>query len=232
MAANGARHAEAGAVLQDLVDFAIARGLKGLETLVGHSRIGGRGGLRQRRRVRPFHLRARARGAFLRWRARCACSTTRSASSTIARAFSSATRSGSFSRPSCALEPADAAELRKTADDILKVRNEKFPVTMKCAGSIFKNLLLRELPPTVAAAGARGGGARRQGSGRLVSGAGGRQGHAARRHPRGRLSRQPDLQCRRGHRRRSLRALIAELKQRVRERFGIELEEEVQYVGQ
>jgi UDP-N-acetylmuramate dehydrogenase len=31
------------------------------------------------------------------------------------------------------------------------VRNEKFPVTMKCAGSIFKNLLLRELPDAVAA---------------------------------------------------------------------------------
>ena len=30
---------------------------------------------------------------------------------------------------------------------------------------------------------------------------------------------------------RELCALIAELKQRVRERFGIEVEEEVQYVG-
>jgi hypothetical protein len=29
----------------------------------------------------------------------------------------------------------------------VKVRNEKFPVTMKCAGSIFKNFLLAELPP-------------------------------------------------------------------------------------
>ena len=34
----------------------------------------------------------------------------------------------------------------------MKVRNEKFPVTMKCAGSIFKNFLLAELPPAVAAA--------------------------------------------------------------------------------
>ena len=40
----------------------------------------------------------------------------------------------------------DAAALRKTADDIVKVRNEKFPVTMKCAGSIFKNLLVAEPP--------------------------------------------------------------------------------------
>ena len=35
MASNGRIHADAGAVLQDLVDFAIAHGLKGLETLSG-----------------------------------------------------------------------------------------------------------------------------------------------------------------------------------------------------
>ena len=35
LAANGRVVAQAGAVLQDLVDFAIARGLKGLETLAG-----------------------------------------------------------------------------------------------------------------------------------------------------------------------------------------------------
>src|SRR5207248_3845437 len=50
------------------------------------------------------------------------------------------------------LDPADGGELRRIADDIVRVRNEKFPVTMKCAGSIFKNLLLKELPPDVAAA--------------------------------------------------------------------------------
>src|SRR5207244_10608835 len=37
------------------------------------------------------------------------------------------------------LDPADGAVLRQAADEILRVRNEKFPVTMKCAGSIFKN---------------------------------------------------------------------------------------------
>ena len=35
------------------------------------------------------------------------------------------------------------------ADRILQIRNEKFPPTMKCAGSIFKNLLLAELPAGV-----------------------------------------------------------------------------------
>jgi len=44
------------------------------------------------------------------------------------------------------LQRADAGELRSTADGILKIRNEKYPPTMKCAGSIFKNLMLNELP--------------------------------------------------------------------------------------
>jgi UDP-N-acetylmuramate dehydrogenase len=47
------------------------------------------------------------------------------------------------------LKPADSDELRATADGILKIRNEKYPPTMKCAGSIFKNLMLADLPPGV-----------------------------------------------------------------------------------
>src|SRR5262249_8224363 len=49
------------------------------------------------------------------------------------------------------LEPADSESLRRISDDILKIRNEKFPRTMKCAGRIFKNLLVAELPEDVAA---------------------------------------------------------------------------------
>lgn len=47
------------------------------------------------------------------------------------------------------LSAADARELRLTAENILKIRNEKYPPTMKCAGSIFKNLLLKDLPAGV-----------------------------------------------------------------------------------
>ena len=120
--------------------------------------------------------------------------------------------------------------MRETADDILKVRNEKFPVTMKCAGSIFKNLLLRELPAEVAAqvpasavregkvpaawfleqVGAKGMGAATS---------------------TWRLSCQPHLQCRRRDRGRPV-GFIRDLKSRVATRFGIEIEEEVQYVGE
>jgi UDP-N-acetylmuramate dehydrogenase len=128
------------------------------------------------------------------------------------------------------LDPADAVALRSAADEILKVRNEKFPVTMKCAGSIFKNLLLRELPAGVAAqvpaAAVREGkvpaawfldqvGAKGMTRGEI---------HVAGYHANLIYNAGAGTAA-------DLCALIAELKARVRERFGIDLEEEVQYVG-
>src|SRR5262249_36723390 len=44
------------------------------------------------------------------------------------------------------LTPGDVAELESTGDDILKIRNQKYPPSMRCAGSIFKNLLLNQIP--------------------------------------------------------------------------------------
>ena len=44
---------------------------------------------------------------------------------------------------------ADPVRTKAEANRILQIRNEKFPPTMKCAGSIFKNLLLAELPAGV-----------------------------------------------------------------------------------
>jgi UDP-N-acetylmuramate dehydrogenase len=49
------------------------------------------------------------------------------------------------------LPPGDSGQLRATAEGILKIRNEKYPPTMRCAGSIFKNLILAELPESVRA---------------------------------------------------------------------------------
>jgi UDP-N-acetylmuramate dehydrogenase len=43
----------------------------------------------------------------------------------------------------------DPVQTHAEADRILRTRNEKFPPTLKCAGSIFKNLLVRELPDAV-----------------------------------------------------------------------------------
>jgi UDP-N-acetylmuramate dehydrogenase len=101
---------------------------------------------------------------------------------------------------------------------------------MKCAGSIFKNLLLTELPPAVAA----------QVAPRVV-----REGKVAAAYfleqvgakgmARGDM-RVADYHANLiynagGGTARELRELIAELKSRVRARFGLELEEEVQYAG-
>jgi hypothetical protein len=122
------------------------------------------------------------------------------------------------------------AALRQAADDILRVRNEKFPVTMKCAGSVFKNLLLKDLPPAVAEELPRS--AVREGKVpaawflEQVGAKGFERGdiHVAAYHANliynGGAGTAADL-C----------TVIDELKTRVRTRFGIELEEEVQYVG-
>jgi UDP-N-acetylmuramate dehydrogenase len=228
-ATGNAVSADAGAVLQDLVDFSIARGLKGLETLAG---IPGSTGA-------AVYGNAGAYGHSISERV----VEVRFYDGAAVRVFGNEAcqfhyRESIFKRhkewiifsTELLLEPADAAVLRQTADDILKVRNEKFPVTMKCAGSIFKNLLLRDLPREAAVAvpaavvregkvpaayfleqvGAKGieRGQIRVATyhANLIYNAGG--GSAA-----------------------DLCALIAELKARVRRQFGIELEEEVQYVG-
>lgn len=121
-------------------------------------------------------------------------------------------------------------QLRARSREIVQVRNDKFPPTMRCAGSIFKNLYLRDLPTSAAnrvpervvregkvasayfleQVGAKG---MRQGAieiapyhANLIYNTG--RGTAA-----------------------DLRILIAELKRRVREEFGFIVEEEVQYVG-
>ncbi len=229
MAAGNRVVADAGAVLQDLVDFAIERGLKGLETLAG---IPGWVGA-------AVYGNAGAYGHSISERVRGV-------------RFLDGTEVRVFDRDECefhyrestfknhkewiilstelTLDPADEAALRATADGILKVRNEKFPPTMKCAGSIFKNFLLAELPAAVGAAvpatviregkvpaayfleqvGAKG----------MVLGAIQVAGyHANLIYNTG------------GGTARDLCALIAELKSRVRGRFGIEAVEEVQYVG-
>jgi len=226
---GGVVRAQAGAVLQDLVDFAIDRGRKGLETLAGipgsvGGAVYGNAGAYGRaisegvEEVRFFD------GARI-------CSLDRDACGFRYRhSIFKERKEWVVLSAGLRLEAADAAGLRRTADDILRVRNEKFPVTMKCAGSVFKNLLLRELPAAVAAAvpervvkegkvpaayfleqvGAKG---MERGSLRVAA------------YHANLIYNDGDGTAR------ELRALIAELKARVRERFGIGIEEEVQYVG-
>lgn len=227
--ADGRIMAEAGASLQSLVDFSIELGLTGLHTLaripgsVGGAVYGNAGAYgRQIDQADPavtffdgVEVRVlEAKQCELSYR-----------ESIFKRRKNWAILACTFS-----LEPGDKAELRREADHITRVRDEKFPPEMRCAGSVFKNLLVAELPhETIAAApeGAiRGGkiasafflekvgakGMRRGGieiasyHANLIYNVGG--GTAS-----------------------ELRSLIEELKKRILDEFGIALEEEVQYVG-
>src|SRR5205085_1302838 len=49
------------------------------------------------------------------------------------------------------LQSGSSEALQAAADKILTIRNDKYPPTLRCAGSIFKNLLFRDLPPAAQA---------------------------------------------------------------------------------
>jgi UDP-N-acetylmuramate dehydrogenase len=222
--------ADAGAPLQSLVDYAIDAGLRGLETLagipgsVGAAVYGNAGayGHSIAERVEWVQL---FDGGSVRKFSNDECEFD------YRESVFKRHKDWVIFRAGLALEPHDATELRRTASEIMAVRDKKFPPTMRCAGSIFKNLHLKNLPPAVAAAvpdqvvregkvaaayfleqvGAKG--MRRGGieiasyHANLIYNTG--AGTAA-----------------------DLRALIFELKKRVREKYGFEVEEEVQYVGE
>jgi UDP-N-acetylmuramate dehydrogenase len=221
--------AEAGAELQALVDYSIDQGLRGLETMTG---IPGSVGA-------AVYGNAGAYGHSIDERVRQV-------------RFLDGATVGTFSSGECqfryresifkghknwvilsvelAMLPAPSAELRHTAGEIFEIRLAKYPATMKCAGSIFKNLILAELPELV----------RRQIPDRVV-----REGKV----PSAYFLEQAGAKGMRsggievadyhanliyntgGGTARELCELIVELKARVRTQFGLELEEEVQYVG-
>jgi UDP-N-acetylmuramate dehydrogenase len=141
---------EAGASLQSLVDFSIEHELGGLETLtgipgwVGGAIYGNAGayGHSIQERVESVGF---FDGCGLRDLDNDACGF--------------AYRESVFKRhkdwiitsATLRLQPAASAALRATADGILKIRNEKYPPSMRCAGSIFKNLILDQLSDAVRA---------------------------------------------------------------------------------
>ena len=222
-------HAQAGADLQALVDFSIRAGLGGLQTMTGipgslGAAIYGNAGayghsLDERiRSVRFFD------GAGIRSVDNSACEF-RYRESIFKRRKDWVILSADL-----ALDRADSFELQKTADQIFNVRLAKYPADMKCAGSIFKNLLLAELSEDVqrqvpqqviregkvpsayfleqvGAKGIQNGGIRvADYHANLIYNQG--DGTAA-----------------------QLCQIIGNLKARVHARFGLELEEEVQYIG-
>jgi UDP-N-acetylmuramate dehydrogenase len=219
---------DSGAVLQSLVDFSVERGIGGLETMAGiPGWVGG-----------AIYGNAGAYGHSIQERVEsvrifdgCAFQELDNAACDFAYRESVFKRHKDWMITSALLrlQPADSAALRTTADCILKIRNEKYPPSMRCAGSIFKNLILDRLPEQVRAqipasviregkapsafflekAGAKGmvNGAIRVADyhANLIYNSGG--GSAA-----------------------EVRDLIQVLKSRVRDRYGLDLEEEVQYI--
>ncbi|HXK05490.1 MAG TPA: UDP-N-acetylmuramate dehydrogenase [Verrucomicrobiae bacterium] len=230
MASEGTRiSVGAGAVLQDLVDFANRRGLRGLETLAGipgwtgaaiYGNAGAYGHAISERVVEARFFDGKSVRVF----DNAACEFR------YRESIFKAHKEWIIFSAGLALDPADAAELERTSAEILAVRNRKFPPSMKCAGSIFKNFLLKDLPADVAgmvpAAVVREGKVPAAWFLEQVSAKGMRRG---------------DIQVADYHANliynagegtaRDLCAVIAELKRRVRDRFAIEVEEEVQYVG-
>ena len=110
----------------------------------------GRGGLWKCRCLRKIDRYERRAGSFLRRFEIREFSKARSAVPLVATEHLRITRAGSFCPRNCNCSAA-MPEIRKKADEIRAVRDAKYPPSMKCAGSIFKNLLLRELPESVQA---------------------------------------------------------------------------------
>lgn len=140
--------AHAGAALQDLVDFTIDRGLAGIHTMTGipgwvGGAIYGNAGAYGRsihqsvKSVRFFD------GRTVRELDNEACQFHYRDS------IFKHCRNWIVLSTTLQLTSDSESELRAKADGIWNVRNKKYPSTMKCAGSIFKNLLFVELPESV-----------------------------------------------------------------------------------
>jgi UDP-N-acetylmuramate dehydrogenase len=221
--------AESGAQLQSLVDYTIDNGLSGIHTMTGipgwvGGAIYGNAGAYGRSTHESIHSVRFFDGSMIREFSNEECGFryrhSRFKDNKRWIILSSAWR----------LANADAGTLRKQADEILTVRNAKYPPDMKCAGSIFKNLLFIDLPESV----------QLQVDPKVIRegkipsayflekvGAKGIQNgdiHVADYHAnliynagRGTAA--------------QVREVVDDLKQRVRDRFGFDVEEEVQYVG-
>ncbi|MGA8027919.1 MAG: UDP-N-acetylmuramate dehydrogenase [Bryobacteraceae bacterium] len=220
---------DAGAVLQDVVDSSIAQGLKGFETMTGipgymGGAIYGNAGaygrsiqeLVQRVHVTDGETVSTLVNQECRFRYRDSVFKDR--------------KDWVILSADLQFSEADPRELAKIAADIRAIRDVKYPPAMKCAGSIFKNLLFADLPDSVQ--GDIPKNVVREGK---VPAAWFLEQIGAKGMRRG------DIQVASYHANliyndgegsaRDLVAVIEQLKQRVLHRFGFHLEEEVQYVG-
>jgi UDP-N-acetylmuramate dehydrogenase len=219
----------AGAVLQDVVDASIRFGLKGLETMTGiPGLVGG-----------ALYGNAGAYGRSIQELVECVHATDGNGITAFRNEDCRFRYRDSIFKDrkkwiilSTVLRftPGNERELAEKAAGIRAIRDAKYPPTMKCAGSIFKNLLFAELPVAVQAqippALVREG---KVPSAWFLEQAGVKG------------MRRGDIQVAEYHANlvyndgagtaADLVWVIGELKRLVRERFGFDLEEEVQYAG-
>jgi UDP-N-acetylmuramate dehydrogenase len=220
---------QAGAVLQDVVDHSISLGLKGLQTMTGiPGYLGG-----------AVYGNAGAYGHSIQGLIEevrftdGSCVTSFSDEECQFRYRESIFKDRKYwiiLSATLRFEHGHPAELSKIASEIRAIRDAKYPPSMRCAGSIFKNLLWAELPSAV----------RDQIPAKVV-----REGKVPSAWFLEQIGakgiRRGDIQVASYHANliyndgagtaADLVAIIGELKQRVSDRFGFELEEEVQYVG-
>ncbi|MBX9599761.1 MAG: UDP-N-acetylmuramate dehydrogenase [Bryobacteraceae bacterium] len=226
---GGCVHVQAGVVLQDLVDATIAGGLEGLHTMTGipgwtggalYGNAGAYG-----HSIHEFVREVRfCDGAAIRTLDNAGCRFAYRESVFKER------KDWIIFSAGLELPRGDAGALRRAADEIRAVRDAKYPPAMMCAGSIFKNLIVRDLPADVASQIPRK--VIREGKApsawflEQVNAKGMRRGNIQVAAYHANLIYNDG-----GGRSDDLAALIAELKARVADRFGFELEEEVQYIG-
>jgi UDP-N-acetylmuramate dehydrogenase len=221
--------AEAGALLQAVVDFSVSLGLHGIETMTGiPGFLGG-----------AVYGNAGAYGQSIQERIESVLATDGQRVTSFSNAdcefryrdsWFKSHREWVILQATLQFDSGDVAELQKVAREIREIRDKKYPPTMRCAGSIFKNLFFAQLPPAVQA----------QVPPKLV-----REGKVPSAwflDQAGVMGlRRGDIQVATYHANliyndgagtaADLVAVVKECKKRVTDRFGFDLEEEVQYVG-
>jgi UDP-N-acetylmuramate dehydrogenase len=220
---------EAGASLQAVVDYSIEHGLKGMETMTG---IPGSLGAAVYGNAGAYGHSIDERVELVTWTDGDGDFSFPNADCEFHYRESVFKRNKDWVILSAELnfELGDPLDLSEKASEIRAIRDRKYPPTMKCAGSIFKNCLLAELPDSVRAEVPPN--MVREGK---VPSAFFLDAVGARGFRRG------DIQVATYHANLiyndgsgtadDLVAVINELKLRVREQFAFDLQEEVQYVG-
>ena len=142
--------AEAGAVLQDVVDRSIAFGLQGLETMTGipghlGGAVYGNAGAYGHSIDEIIETVTFTDGEGLRTFTKAECQFR------YRESIFKAHKDWIVLSANLAMTAGEPAELRRIADEIRRVRDAKYPPDMRCAGSIFKNIFLADLPPAVQA---------------------------------------------------------------------------------